>query len=196
MGPSELLARLALEFDRMGIDYFVTGSMATTVFGEPRLTNGVDVVVRLTLDDVEGFSRSFPDDEYFCPPQMIESAIRSRKQFDIIHPASGLKADVIVSDGSEFDRSRFLRRTSFEIEDGRPVWLATPEDVILKKLVYYREGGSEKHIRDILGVLKIQGNSIDFNYLSDWAAQLGLLDLWQDVLAQAMPENTDNEHVS
>ena len=185
MEPSDLLVRLALEFDRVGIEYFVTGSMATIYFGEPRLTNDVDVVVRLEIDSLPDFSAMFPMDEFYCSTPMIESAVRARRQFNIIHPASGLKADVIVSDESEFDQSRFTRRSQIEVEQGKHVWFASPEDVILKKLFYYKEGGSEKHIRDILGVLKLQGGSIDLNYLHHWAAKLDLPALWQDVLARA-----------
>jgi hypothetical protein len=185
MEPSDLLVLVASEFERMGIEYFVTGSMATIYFGEPRMTNDVDVVVRLELNNLPNFSAAFPAEEFYCSAQMIESAVRNRKQFNVIHPASGLKADIIVSDQSAFDSSRFSRRIRREVEKGKEAWFASPEDVILKKLVYYKEGGSEKHIRDILGVLKIQGNSIDLDYLAHWAAQLGLLDLWQNVLAQS-----------
>ncbi len=193
MEPSDLLVFLANEFDRLGIDYFVTGSMATIYFGEPRLTNDVDVVVRLNLNGVADLAQSFPADDFYCSIAAMESAVRNRSQFNIIHPASGLKADVIVSDDSEFNQSRFARRSQQEVEDGKQVWFASAEDVILKKLVYYEEGESEKHIRDILGVLKIQENLIDLDYLAHWADQLGLLGLWQDVLARAKSDNTKND---
>lgn len=193
MEPSDLLVRVACELDRMGVEYFTTGSMATIFFGEPRLTNDVDVVVRLDLNNLPNFSDAFPAEEFYCSAPMIESAVRHKKQFNIIHPASGLKADVIISDGSEFDRSRFARRTSFELEDGKHIWFTTPEDVILKKLFYYNEGQSEKHIRDILGVLKIQQDSIDFDYMTQWATQLSLLKLWQEVLAEAKSDDTEND---
>lgn len=189
MEPSDLLVFLAKEFDRLGIEYFATGSMATIYFGEPRLTNDVDVVVKLEMRILRDFLNSFPAEDFYCSTPTIKYAIRNRTQFNIIHPASGLKADIIVSDESKFDQSRFSRRCQHEVDEGEQVWFASPEDVILKKLVYYDEGKSEKHIRDILGVLKIQADAIDLDYLDHWAAQLGQRDLWQDVLDQAKPDN-------
>jgi len=184
MEPSDLLVFLAGQFDRLRIDYLVTGSMATIYFGEPRLTNDVDVVVRLELSRVKDLAESFPADDYYYSIPMMESAVQNHSQFNIIHPASGLKADIIVADESEFNHSRFSRRSQYEVEDERQVWFASPEDVILKKLIYYAEGGSEKHIRDILGVLRLQEHSVDLGYIADWATRLDLLALWQDVLAR------------
>ena len=193
MEPFDLLIRLADEFDRMRVDYFVTGSMATIFYGEPRLTNDVDVVVKLELKNLPHFSKSFPEEDFYCSPQMIESAVRTRRQFNIIHPASGLKADVIVSDQSTFNQSRFSRRIRRKVAGEKAVWFASPEDVILKKLLYYQEGQSEKHIRDILGVLKIQDNKIDFDYLSHWAIELDVVDLWQAVLARTHSDHTERD---
>lgn len=99
---------------------------------------------------------------------------------------------MFVLTDTAFDQSRFSRRQSHQLEDGLDAWFASPEDVILKKLVYYEEGGSEKHIRDILGVLKIQQELIDYDYLAHWASQLGLPQLWQDVVDQAKPNHTNH----
>lgn len=95
-----------------------------------------------------------------------------------------------------FEQSRFRRRQQYELEQGLFAWFATPEDVILKKLVYYNEGESEKHIRDIIGVLKIQGKLIDYAYLSQWANQLNLSELWQDVLAQSETDQRKTDDAS
>jgi hypothetical protein len=185
MEPSELLAYLIGIFDRLDLDYFITGSVAASYYGEPRFTNDIDVIVELTAPDVSKFCQSFPTEDFYVSHEAVRTAIRERRQFNILHPATGLKVDVFVLKDTPFDQSRISRRQHLNVEEGRTAWFASPEDVILKKLAYYKEGGSEKHIRDILGVLKIQGNSIDLGYLAHWAGELGLLDLWQDVLAQA-----------
>ncbi len=102
-------------------------------------------------------------------------------QFNILHPGSGLKIDVMVADDSPFNASRFGRSRSVLVAPDTSPLFASPEDVILKKLEYYREGGSEKHLRDIAGVLKIMGNQLDHEYLTIWAMRLGVSRQWQVV---------------
>jgi len=119
---------------------------------------------------------------------MIEQAVQQNSQFNVIHPASGLKIDFIVSSDSLFDESRRVRRRELSVLDDRSVWFAAPEDVILKKLVYYQEGGSDKHLRDIAGVLRIQGSSLDRDYIQHWTKRFGVNDIWQEIVAK---EQTD-----
>ena len=110
-----------------------------------------------------------------------ETAVRRKHQFNIIHPSSGLKIDVIVASDSPFDRSRLHAAAVCRPAPDLQVCFGSPEDVILKKLEYYREGGSDKHLRDIAGVLKVQGPRVDRQYIAEWAEKLGVLDLWQMV---------------
>jgi hypothetical protein len=196
MEQSDLLAYLVEVFDRLNLGYFIAGSIATSYYGEPRFTNDIDVVVELTASTVSTFCRSFPSEDFYVSFEAARSAVRERRQFNILYPATGLKIDVFVLNDTAFEQSRFSRRQCLKLEEERTAWFATPEDAILKKLVYYEEGGSEKHIRDILSVLKVQENLIDFDYLADWASQLGLHNLWQDVLAQIKPDTTDDEDAS
>lgn len=112
-------------------------------------------------------------------------AVEEHSQFNIIHFESGLKFDVIIPDDGEFDRARLSRGVRMPAAPGFEAWFASPEDVILKKLEFYREGGSEKHIRDIVGVLKLDPGRIDREYLSGWATRLGLDGIWNDVLGRA-----------
>jgi hypothetical protein len=176
--PAELLAHLAASLELLQIDYLVTGSMATIAYGEPRFTNDIDVVVALSADKIDAFCARFPTPEYYCPRHMVADAVRKKWQFNIIHPASGLKIDVIIATDSDFDRSRLSRGERIATADDTFVSFASPEDVILKKLVYYREGGSEKHLRDIAGVLKVQGDRVDRTYITAWADRLGVSAEW------------------
>ena len=182
MAPSELLRKLAAELERLGIEYLVTGSIATITYGEPRFTNDIDVVVELRLDHVDAFCSAFPSPEFYCSKDAAMHAIREHFQFNILHPASGLKIDVIVPADSEFNRSRFSRRLRMPGGMDFDVWLSSPEDVIVKKMEFYKEGHSEKHVRDILGVLKMRGGQVDRDYITLWADRMQLSDIWRAIL--------------
>jgi hypothetical protein len=178
MEQSDLLKVLVTALDRLGVPYLLTGSLATSTFGEPRFTNDIDVVVRLTPGQVPGLCAAFPEPDYYCDRNAAEQAVRERFQFNILHPASGQKVDVIVATESEFDRSRLARGVRVPAGPDFEAIFSAPEDVIVKKLEYFREGGSEKHLRDIVGVLKVQGERIDRAYLAHWIARLGLAAEW------------------
>jgi hypothetical protein len=166
MGPSELLKHVVEALERSGIEYRVTGSMATIAYGEPRFTNDIDIVIRVQPDQVDEFCAAFPQPEFYCSPAAADIAVRQGHQFNILHPGSGLKIDLIVASDSAFDASRFSRGQRIKTELQHEAWFASPEDVIIKKLIYFREGGSEKHLRDIVGVLKIQAEKIDYEYIA------------------------------
>jgi hypothetical protein len=178
MEPADLLRYLAETFERLGLTYLVTGSTATVAYGEPRFTNDIDVVVDLPNDQVAPFCAAFPAEQFYVSADAVAEAVRLRHQFNILHPGSGLKVDVIVASSSEFDRARLGRALRLHVLPDRAVAFASPEDVILKKMEYYKEGGSEKHLRDIAGVLRVRGQRLDRAYIEQWAARLGLHEIW------------------
>lgn len=186
MEPSELLARVAATLKRLDVAYLVTGSMASTAYGEPRFTNDIDIVADLGVDQVAEFCADFPAPEFYCWEPAVADAVRRRFQFNIIHIESGFKVDVMLATDSPFDRARMTRARPLATA-GAVVSFASPEDVIVKKLQYFREGGSEKHLRDIAGVLKVQADHIDSGYITEWAARLGLLAEWRLVLERLNP---------
>jgi hypothetical protein len=185
MDQDELLRHVVRALQDAGVTYLVTGSTATIYYGEPRFTNDLDVVLQLGVEHVEKVVEAFPPDEFYLSEEAVRRALRTRGQFNVIHPRSGLKVDFIVAEDSPFDRSRFARRRRVRAADDLEADFATPEDVILEKLVFYREGGSDKHLRDVAGVLKISGDEIDFDYLDRWAERLGVADLWRRVRERA-----------
>jgi hypothetical protein len=187
MGPSDLFRRLTETFERLQIPYLVTGLMATIAYGEPRFTNDIDDVADLRPGHVDAFCAAFPEPEFYCPRDSITDAVRRKFPFNILQPASGFKIDVMIPADTEFDRARLSRAVRVQTPAGFEAWFASPEDVILKKLEYYREGGSEKHIRDILGVLKDRGDRVDRAYITEWATRLGLTTEWDLVTAQLSP---------
>jgi hypothetical protein len=190
MEQAELLKYLAKSLDELHIPYLLTGSMATIAYGEPRFTNDIDVVVAMTAGHVQAFCAAFHAPDFYCPREVVEEAVRQKFQFNILHPESGLKVDVIMASDSAFDRSRLGRGVRLPAGADFEATFAAPEDVIVKKLQYFREGGSEKHLRDIVGVLKVQGERIDQVYLADWVARLDLGNEWQLIVARLSGETS------
>lgn len=105
-----------------------------------------------------------------------------RGQFNVIHPGSGNKVDFMIARDDAWGKSQFTRRVRKLILPDRETYVAAPEDVILGKLWYYHEGGSEKHLRDIVGMLQVSEDEIDRSYITHWAGQLHVLEAWQGVL--------------
>lgn len=182
MGPYELLQKIVEVFERLRIPYLVTGSVAAMAYGEPRLTNDIDIVAAVETKHIQDLVSAFPEEKYYISDEMIRQAIILQGQFNILHPESGLKVDVIIKKNSAFDESRFGRMRRIYPAESYEADFAAPEDVIIKKMEYYREGGSEKHLRDITGILKVSGEDVDLNYISGWAERLGLVEIWQAVL--------------
>ena len=186
MEPDDLLRRVVEVLERRQLPYLVSASIATIYFGEPRFTNDIDLVVALPIQRVHEFCSEFPPDEFYVSEDAARQAVQSGEQFKIIHPDSALKADIFTPADTPFTRSQFARghRHHADAPLGFDATFAGPEDVILKKLEYYAEGESEKHLRDITGILKAGQNPVDREYIERWAAELGVLDVWEMILAE------------
>ena len=177
----ELLRKVVSVFERLGIPYLVTGSVAAMAFGEPRLTNDIDIVAGIEEKHLRDFVTEFPSDEFYISEETIREAIHHQGQFNIIHPASGIKVDVIIKQDTPFDNSRFGRMHRIYPAESYQANFAAPEDVIIKKMEYYKAGGSEKHLRDIAGILKISGEMVDWDYITEWAKRLDLVAVWDAI---------------
>jgi hypothetical protein len=118
MEHADLLGHACEVLDRLRLTYLVTGSTATIAYGEPRFTNDIDIVVDLPLDRVADFCAGFPADDFYLSLTAVADAVRSRHQFNVLHPASGLKIDFIVLTDSEFDRSRRQRGRNLAVLPG------------------------------------------------------------------------------
>ena len=187
MNEKEVAGRVASTFERLQIPYFITGSMASIAQGEPRYTNDIDVVADVPVSAVASLLEAFPAPEFYLSESAIRKAIAQRHQFNVIHISTGLKVDVIIPEESEFNDLRMRRRVRLNLGAEQSGWFASPEDLILKKLLYFQEGGSDKHLRDIAGVLLIQDDKIDQDYLDRWATKLGVtpeLELVRDRLRE------------
>ena len=185
MEQHELLLFVVECFEKLKIPYLVTGAIASIAYGEPRFTNDIDVVVDMSLTHVDAFKSYFPENEFYLDVDSMKRALNHHHQFNIVHPGSGLKVDVIISKKDDFDRSRFGRRKKLYVSETKSADFASPEDVIIKKLEYFKQGRSEKHLRDIASMLKISSELIDRAYISSWAKRLSVSELWEEVQKKA-----------
>ena len=163
-----------------GIDFMVTGSVAAMVYGEPRPTHGVDIVVALDEDGAEALVDAFPEGEFYCPPAdviRIEARRAVRGHFVLVHEESGFRADVYIAGADPFDDWAMARRRKVVFAE-ISVPIAPAEYVIVRKLEYYREGGSSKHLDDIRAMLRHGRDDLDMDELERRIASAGLGGEW------------------
>ena len=167
--------------NNLNINYMITGSVASIVYGEPRMTHDIDLVMELEYDDIERFAEAFPIETFYCPPTeviKVELGRSYRGHFNLIHHKTGFKADVYLRGRDLLHEWALNNRNKIDFE-GESIWVAPIEYVILRKLEYFKEGKSEKHLRDIKGILTISADDIDFEELEKRVESLGLRREWQ-----------------
>lgn len=184
MEQFELLKFAAQALARLNIRYAIVGSFASSVWGEPRFTQDIDIVVALNLEHAESICQAFPAPKFYVSEAVARDAVERHGQFNVIHPSSGNKIDFMIAGDGSWSASQLQRARLLPVFPGVEVRFAAPEDVILGKLIYfyYRESGSDKHLRDIAGILKISGEIIDRQYVERFARELGVSEHWQAVL--------------
>jgi len=176
----DLIALFVRPLQDLGVEYMVTGGVAAVVYGDPRFTRDIDIVLKLERAEVSRFISAFDPVHYYVPPSeaLAREVGRSRHgHFNVIHKDTGLRADVYLQDSSELQAWGFARRWTLEVE-GTDVSLAPAEYVILKKLEYFQDSGSDRHLRDIAMMLEISGERIDLETIRTWSSRLGLEGPW------------------
>ena len=182
MEQSDLLRLAIKNLTQLNVRYAIVDSFASSVWGESRLTQDIDIVVDLKPQHVASICDAFPVPEFYVSQYAVREAVASAGQFNVINPSSGNKIDFMVAGQTAWALAQLQRSKQLSIFPDQVANIAAPEDVILGKLVYYREGGSEKHLRDITGMLKISGGMIDRAYVGQFAQRLGVADMWEAVL--------------
>ena len=185
------LAPVVDALDALGRRYRVGGSVASSALGVPRSTIDVDIVCELFEGDVERFVSSLAS-AYYVDADMIRDAIRRRASFNVVHLQTMMKVDVFVTKGGAYDRMALSRVVRKPLDESTRAYdLATAEDVVLRKLEWFRLGNeiSERQWRDVIGVLQIQRDALDREYLQHWARDLGV----DDLLARAFREAEKQE---
>lgn len=160
----------------LGMPYMVSGSVAAIFYGEPRLTNDVDLILHIRADEVARLTSAFPQSEFYCPPVeviLLEIAREQRGHFNLIDHATGFKADIYLAGQDELHAWGLDNISEVSLGEER-IRLAPPEYVIVRKLQFFREGRSNKHLRDIHRMLQGLGPGWNRDRLHDWLQRCGL----------------------
>ena len=183
MPEADLIGLFAVPIAKAGLPYMVTGATAAILYGQPRTTNDLDVVIELKAADLPRLRAAFPESDYYLPPdEVIEVELRrtQRAHLNALHHDSGFKADLYPMGSDALHQWAFPRRRPVA-HRGQQISFAPPEYVILRKLEYFREGGSTKHVTDIRAMLDVSGDTLDRSALDEWIARLGLQPEWARV---------------
>lgn len=181
----ETTLRVTGALTSLGIRYVVGGSLASSLQGIPRATNDVDLVAAMQLEHALPFVERLGAD-FYADVDMIREAISRRTEFNVIFQPAIFKIDVFVPALDLVVRRELARARVFDLGDGRELALASPEDVIVQKLRWYRLGGnvSDRQWQDALGVVKTHRDRLDREYLSETAEALGVTDLLAELLRE------------
>jgi hypothetical protein len=179
---AEIIAYTIRILERLELPYAIVGSVASIAYGESRYTHDVDILIELPESKAGELCAAFPAPEWYVNEAAVKEALLSRRQFNVIHTLSGNKADFIIPRRTPWGSQQLSRRREITVTPNLKGFAAHPEDVILGKLLYFREGGSDRHLRDIAGMLQVSGDQIDRDNVARWAEDLGVLDIWQRIL--------------
>ena len=179
---SEAVHKALNALRELGLDYMIVGSHAASVHGFTRATHDLDIVVSLHSEDIGKLAEALGE-EFFLDVESARDALRRGDMFNAIHVDSGIKMDFWILAADDFSRAQFSRRRRADVE-GTPAWVASAEDTVLSKLLWYRVAPSDRQLADARGIIEIGRGRLDCEYLSTWAERLGI----EDLLAQAQGE--------
>jgi hypothetical protein len=189
MNERELLVDCLRRLNRTGLTYYLTGSMASNYWGIPRTTHDLDFVVQLPMSAVPRIVQEFSGD-FYIEESAVRDAYQPPHQFNAIDTRSALKVDFWLPKPEPFDREMLRRRIQVTLF-GEPAWIATAEDVILHKLLWNRITPSDRQLGDAAGVVAVQADALQKDYLKDWAQELGLASELNKLLSGGIrPKNT------
>ena len=187
MSQQELLTFVISKLNELSIDFMLTGSHASSLQGEARATHDIDLVADLSINDAQPLINTFQDERFYLSESAIREAINSKRMFNLLETTTGEKVDFWVLTETPFDQSRFLRRQQIEYDE-LPVFVTSPEDTMLMKLIWSKKiGGSEKQFNDVIHVYELQAGLLDMEYLDRWIQELDIEKLWERVIAEADP---------
>jgi hypothetical protein len=180
--------KLVIEaLEAANVEYLIGGAIAEWAWGEPRATQDLDLVINLPIEAIGKLSIELKKRDMLVPAEIILDTVlddRADIPINAIHIHSGLKADLYpVRSGDELRLSAFQRRQY--VDYGPPigyVYIHSPEDLILYKLIYFGISRQSKHSRDIAAILRAKKNQLDVGYINEWAVKLGLISLWREML--------------
>jgi hypothetical protein len=177
MNPAEIFRHITAALDHAGVQYMLTGSFASNLYGTGRATQDIDLVVSATPDQIRVALGHLPPTDFYYDLQEAAQSARLKSMFNILDMKTGWKIDLIFLKSDAYHQAAFLRRVPAEVE-GVPVIASTAEDLIIAKLDWARMGESLRQVQDVAGVLKVRMNLIDRAYIEKWVAELGLTPQW------------------
>lgn len=190
MADAVEVARLLTQtLEKLGIVYWIGGSMASSIYGLPRSTQAVDVVAKLREEQVNNFVAAL-ESEFYIDSQAVLRAVQSRRSFNVIHLDTMYKADIFVlrkdRRAQEEKQRRRLEPLGKE-PDSPTAYFCSAEDIVLQKLLWFRKSGNilERQLDDVQNVLKVQANTLNYDYLKRWAVELDISDLLEDAFDDA-----------
>ena len=185
MSQQELLKKVIKILEDLGIEYMITGSIASSLQGEPRSTHDIDIIIGMQISKIDKLVESFPFPDFYLDKNSIINAINRQEMFNLIDVKEGNKVDFWILTDDLFDQSRFSRRYTEDF-DRIKIRVSSPEDTILAKLRWAKlSGGSEKQFIDALRVYELQFEELDRNYLEHWAKKLNIEQLWEQLKQEA-----------
>jgi hypothetical protein len=185
MSQQELLIKVIKVLEKNKLDYMITGSMASSLQGEPRSTHDIDLIIDIDISKAEKLLDSFPPPDYYLDKDGILDAIKRKSMFNLLEVESGDKVDFWILTDDEFDKSRFARKCSEKVMRTN-VKVSSPEDTILSKLRWAKlSGGSEKQFIDALRVYEVQFDKLDIKYIENWVKKLNVTLLWKRLKKEA-----------
>ena len=183
----EVLLKAVAVLDEMGIAYLIGGSFASSFYGWSRSTNDVDILAAIEPEQVELLFQKLETD-FYVSEQAIRRAVQGGPHFNAIHVDTAFKVDVFIAK-SGFSEQQLERRRLWALTQSqeRKAYIASPEDIVLAKLDWYRRGNevSDMQWRDVLNVIKVQGERLDLDYMRRWAKELGVADLLEQAINEA-----------
>ena len=181
MEQEKLLQELGKIFEKLEIPYFITGGIATVVWGRPRFTADIDIVIQLALQKLDRLATELLkiDKDVYLDKHTMHEALRTQGEFNFIHPASGLKVDFWILKNQVFEKIRLKRRIAKKIGK-QTIYFTSPEDLILSKLVWYKESRSTRQLEDVESILRI--SKVDKKYLKKWSELLNISQIFNDLL--------------
>jgi len=176
----DLLKLVARRLDAAGIPYMLTGSLALSYYAVPRFTRDVDLVVQIGLERVDETAALFADD-FYADADALRRAVTQQGMVNMIHQETLTKVDLIIQKQTPYHVEEFARRHAALIE-GTPIWIVSPEDLVISKLSWLQQGGSDVHRQDIAVLLEAL-DTIDRGYIEARVRELHLADLWKELAA-------------
>lgn len=182
MGQREILLLISKLLTDLKIPYLLTGSFATSYYGFPRATHDIDFVIEIETQNYPKLKDALIklEKDFIIDMAEVQEGIKRHSHFEILHVDSGTKVDFWPLTKNKFNESRMKRRRELIIFK-KKVWTISPEDLILTKLLWSKEVRSDRHMRDCVGIWKVQGDKLDRKYLKRWAARLKIENLFKEI---------------